>query len=196
MGTMADQTDEQLMALLCGGQDEALAELVRRYQNDLFRFCLHYLRNTEVALEKTQETYLRVFSARDRFDKTRSFKPWMLCIARNLCLNELKRKKAVQMETIESFASASRDESGYLEPASEDSPSELLMADERKRALMDAMGRLDQDARELIMMRYFEQMAAKEIADVVESTEGAVRTRLHRALNQLREVCETRKELF
>ena len=70
------------------------------------------------------------------------------------------------------------------------------MADERKRALMDAMGRLDQDARELIMMRYFEQMAAKEIADVVESTEGAVRTRLHRALNQLREVCETRKELF
>jgi DNA-directed RNA polymerase specialized sigma24 family protein len=45
-------------------------------------------------------------------------------------------------------------------------------------------------------MRYFEQMSARDIADIVETTEGAVRTRLHRALNQLRELCEARKEDF
>lgn len=196
MTDLAGHSDEQLMGLLSGDQDAALAELVRRYQNDVFRFCAHYLRNTEVALDKTQETFLRIFTARERFDQDRKFKPWMLCIARNLCLNEIKRKKTVQMETLESYASASRDDSGELRQFAVDSPVESLMADERRRALMEAMDSLNDDTREIIMMRYFEQMSARDIAEVVDSTEGAVRTRLHRALNQLREVCEARKETF
>ena len=194
--TLAGQSDEQLMGLLCGGEDKAFAELVRRYQNDVFRFCLHYLKNTESALEKAQETYLRIYAAKDRFDQDRVFKPWMLCIARNLCLNEIKRKKAVQMETLEAYASAAREEDGELSLEAADNPSEALLADERRKALLDAMKVLNDEARELIMMRYFEQLSAREIADVVETTEGAVRTRLHRALNQLREVCEARREQF
>jgi RNA polymerase sigma-70 factor (ECF subfamily) len=184
------------MGLLCEGRDEALAELVRRYQNDLFRFCLHYLRNTEIALEKAQETYLRIYSARVRFDQGRTFKPWMLCIARNLCLNELKRKKTVQMESLETYASNSRELSGEVLQTASDGPSEWMMADERRQAIMDVLGQLTDDAREIIVMRYFEQMSAREIAEIVETTEGAVRTRLHRALNQLRELCEARKEDF
>ncbi len=196
MTDLAGHSDEQLMGLLGGDQDAALAELVRRYQNDVFRFCAHYLRNTEVALDKTQETFLRIYTARERFDQDRKFKPWMLCIARNLCLNEIKRKKTVQMETLESYASASRDDSGELRQFAVDSPVESLMADERRKALMEAMDSIGGDSREIIMMRYFEQMSARDIAEVVDSTEGAVRTRLHRALNQLREVCEARKEKF
>jgi len=196
MSTIAGQTDEQLMGLLCEGRDEALAELVRRYQNDLFRFCLHYLRNTETALEKAQETYLRIYAARTRFDTGRAFKPWMLCIARNLCLNELKRKKAVQMESLEAYASSSREDNGELLPVSSDGPSEWLLADERRQAVLNVLAELADEAREIIMMRYFEQMSARDIAEIVETTEGAVRTRLHRALNQLRELCEARKDVF
>ena len=196
MTTIAGQTDEQLMGLLCEGREEALAELVRRYQNDLFRFCLHYLRTTETALEKAQETYLRIYAARARFDVGRAFKPWMLCIARNLCLNELKRKKMVQMESLETYASSSRELSGELAQFASDGPSEWLLADERRQAVMDMLGQLGDDAREIIVMRYFEQMSARDIAEIVETTEGAVRTRLHRALNQLRELCEVRKEEF
>jgi RNA polymerase sigma-70 factor, ECF subfamily len=196
MTTIAGQTDEQLMGLLCEGRDEALAELVRRYQNDLFRFCLHYLRNTETALEKAQETYLRIYAARARFDTGRAFKPWMLCIARNLCLNELKRKKMVQMESLETYASNSRELSGELMQAASDGPSEWLLADERNRAVMDVLAQLADEAREIVVMRYFEQMSARDIAEIVETTEGAVRTRLHRALNQLRDLCEARKEDF
>ena len=76
-----DQTDEQLMAALDAGDDQALAALVERYQNDIFRFCLHYLKN-ESAREIAQETFLRI-SPRARFEVDRKFKPWMLCIARN-----------------------------------------------------------------------------------------------------------------
>ena len=174
------------MAELRQGRDASLAELVRRYQNDLFRFCLHYLREVETAKELTQETFVRVYTSSSRFDVRRKFRPWVLCIARNLCLNELKRKKAVTMETLEEYASAARDESGEVFRFSGDAPDEAVILRERRELLMRAVDKLNDESRELIALRFFEQMSAKEIAEIIGSTEGAVRTRLHRLLGALR----------
>jgi RNA polymerase sigma-70 factor, ECF subfamily len=194
MSTVEDRTDEQLMELLCQGSEDALAGLVRRYQNDVFRFCLHYLKNVELAREAAQETFLRIYVARERFDLARRFKPWMLCIARNLCLNELKRKKPVTMETFEEFASSAREESGTVLESPADSPLEQVMESERHRLLMEALDTLPEEAQEVVKLRYFERMSAREIAEIVESTEGAIRTRLHRILRQLRDQCTHIKE--
>lgn len=194
MSTGQSQTDEGLMAMLSGGRDDALAELLKRYQNDVFRFCLHYLKNVDHAKEMSQETFLRVYSARDRFDVSRKFKPWLLCIARNLCLNELKRKKTVQMETLEDYASSAREESGEIHAFAVDGPSDRLMAEERRQTLLHVLEGLPADAREIVNLRYFQRMSAKEIAEVVDSTEGAVRTRIHRILRQLQESCEHLKD--
>ena len=182
-------TDEALMEQLSLGQDLALAELVKRYQNDLFRFCLHYLKNVDSAKDMAQETFTRVYAARDRFDIDRKFKPWMLCIARNLCLNEIKRKKTVQMETLEDYASSGREESGEMMQSPADGAVEILVAQERNRALHQALAGLPKDAREIVTLRYFERLSAREIAEIMDSTEGAVRTRLHRVLKQLRDTC-------
>jgi len=186
MKSASDVTDEALMAALDKGDDQALAVLVERYQNDVFRFCLHYLKNVEVAKEMAQETFLRIFAARARFEVSRKFKPWMLCIARNLCLNELKRRKTVHMETLEEYASSARDEFGEVLRAPADGPYEQLVTKERHRALLELLDTLADDAREMVVLRYFEKLSAREIADTVGSTEGAVRTRLHRILKQLR----------
>jgi RNA polymerase sigma-70 factor (ECF subfamily) len=175
------------MEALDGGDDQALAELVERYQNDIFRFCLHYLKNIELAKEMAQETFLRIYTARARFEVSRKFKPWMLCIARNLCLNELKRRKMVQMETLEEYASSAREESGEILRAPEDSPYELLLTQERHRYLLGVLDGLPEESREIVVLRYFQKLSAREIADIVDSTEGAVRTRLHRILKQMRE---------
>ena len=181
------ETDEQLMEALDAGDDQALAEIVERYQNDIFRFCLHYLKNVELAKEMAQETFLRIYTARARFEVSRKFKPWMLCIARNLCLNELKRRKMVHMETLEEYASSSREESGEILRTSEDSPYELLLTQERHRYLLEVLDRLPEESREIVVLRYFQKLSAREIADIVDSTEGAVRTRLHRILKQMRD---------
>ncbi len=194
MATVEEHTDEQLMELLRQGSEEALAGLVQRYQNDVFRFCLHYLKNVDLAREAAQETFLRIFVARDRFDVTRRFKPWMLCIARNLCLNELKRKRPVSMETLEEYASSAREESGAVLESPTDGPLELVMQNERHRLLMVALETLPDKAQEVVKLRYFERMSAREIAEIVDSTEGAIRTRLHRILRQLRDKCTHIKE--
>lgn len=182
-----DETDEALMCLLADGDKGALESLCRRYQNDLFRFCVHYMKDPERARDMTQETFIRVYLARARFDTARRFKPWVLCIARNLCLNELKRKKAVPMESLEEYASDARNEHGELLQSEAGGPDELLMTKERHGLLHDILAELDPAARELVMMRFFERLSARDIAEVMGSTEGAIRTRLHRVLKGLRE---------
>ena len=188
------QTDEQLMASLGQGDQEALAELVRRYQNDLFRFCLHYVGDVERAKEMAQETFIRVYVARGRFDSARKFRPWVLCIARNLCLNELKRKRAVPMESLEEYASSAREESGELLRSAADGPDQRLMTSERRELLAKLLDGLDEEAREIVVLRFFQRMSARDIAEVVSSTEGAVRTRLHRILRSLRDKYEASRD--
>jgi len=177
-----ERSDEQLMAALCGGERRALAELVQRYQNDILRFCLHYVRD----VERAKETFVRVYTARKRFDPARKFRPWILCIARNLCLNEIKRKKLVHMESLEEYASAARMETGELLNSAADSPDLQLAAAERRAMLDRALNTLDEESRQIVVLRFFERMSARDIAQTVGSTEGAVRTRLHRILKLLR----------
>jgi RNA polymerase sigma-70 factor, ECF subfamily len=181
-----NQSDEELMALLARGQDDALAALVVRYQNDIFRFCLHYVKDVEKAKDMAQETFIRVFVARARFDLERKFRPWVLCIARNLCLNDIKRKKTVSMESLEGYASSAREDTGELTPVAPDGPAELMMADERRAKLAEVLATLDEQSREIVMLRFFERMSARDIAEIIGSTEGAVRTRVHRIIKGLR----------
>lgn len=190
----AVRTDEELMALLSQGDQEALAELVRRYQNDIFRFSLHYVRDIERAKEMSQETFIRVYVARARFDPSRKFRPWILCIARNLCLNEIKRKKSVSMESLEEYASSARDETGEVLQSSADGPDQLMMADERRKLLAESLEKLDPESREIVRLRFFERLQARDIAEVVGSTEGAVRTRLHRILKSMRAIYVAEKD--
>lgn len=178
-------TDEEVMAVLMRDDPQALAALVVRYQNDLYRFCLHYLRDVERAKEVTQETFVRVYVARGRFDRSRKFRPWVLCIARNLCLNELKRRKAVPMESLEDYASSAREDTGELFRSGADGPDEQLMTAERRQLVAHALEGLDPDSREIVVLRFFEHMQARDIAEIVGATEGAVRTRLHRILKVL-----------
>ncbi len=187
-------TDEELMAQLCEGNREALADLVLRYQNDIFRFCLHYLREVERSKDLAQETFIRVYVARARFDGKRKFRPWVLCIARNLCLNDLKRKKTVVMESLEEYASTARSESGEVFRSAADSPDQHMMMSERRELLDRALASLDPESREIVVLRFFQRMQARDIAEIIDSTEGAVRTRLHRILKTLRGKYEFMKE--
>jgi len=74
-------------------------------------------------------------------------------------------------------------------------PLEGIISEERKRLLLNIVNGLAPEVREVLVMRYFEQMSSREIAEVLETTEGAVRTRVHRALNELRRKCETRLDI-
>ncbi len=183
----AGVSDEALMGRLQAGDREALADLVVRYQQDMFRFCLHYVKDVDRAKELAQETFIRVYVARARFDVERKFRPWLLCIARNLCLNDLKRKKTVTLESFEEYAASIKDEAADLHLHSNaEGPADQAIEGERFAALRAMLAELDEESRELVRLRFFEQLPARDIAEVMGSTEGAIRTRLHRVLRRMR----------
>lgn len=184
--SMDDKSDEQLMELLCQGRQEALGVLVSRYENSVFRFCVHYLKDQERARDMAQETFLRVYSARARFDGKRAFGPWVLRIARNLCLNELRRRRTVTMRSLQDYATEAQHDGAEVFPSAAHGPDAQAMDGERRAALEAALEQLDDEAREIIILRFFQRMSAKEIAQIVGGTDGAIRTRLHRILKGLR----------
>lgn len=184
-------SDEALMTLLVRGEETAFVELIQRFQNDVFRFCFHYLRDVELAKEAVQEVFLRLYIAKDRFDTNKKLKPWLFCIARNLCLNEIKRQKLVWFESFEESIDKNHKEKeetqNEFQPTRNETPFEKLIVKEKHKILWNAINELPDEARELVVLRYFEKLQVRDIAEVLGTTEGAVRTRLHRILRYLKD---------
>lgn len=190
-------SDEALMSLVSKGEDTAFIELVQRYQNELFRFCYHYLRSVDMAKEAVQEVFLRVYIAKERYDINKKFKPWLFCIARNLCINEIKRQQLVQFTSLESEAGFKIDETEEVVEKIEggdNDPAEMILKEERHRALWEEIGKLPEDEKEIVMLRYFQKLHARDIAEILGTTEGAIRTRLHRTLRYLYQKIANRGE--
>ncbi len=189
---LEDKDDAFLIRLACEGQEEAFGELVCRYQNSVYRLCLYYLREPEAAKDLTQEAFLKAFEARARFNASLDFRPWICRIGRNLCLNQLKRQKIIPMVSLDELTSPrtsdSKGQFGYEPSDQAPLPSEQMDKKERLTGMMEALESMDDPSRELIYFRYFNRLSAGEIARMTDSTEGAVRTRLHRALKRLHAV--------
>ncbi len=190
-------SDEALMALVTKGEERAFVELVQRYQNELFRFCYHYLKNIEMAKECVQEVFLRVYIARDRYDTSKKFKPWLFCIARNLCINEIKRQQLVQFSSLEGedgFQIHETEEIVEKVNSGENHPGEMVLKEERYKVLWEEINKLPEDEKEIVVLRYFQKLHARDIAEIIGTTEGAVRTRLHRTLRYLYQKMANRGE--
>ncbi len=181
-------SDEALMALVTKGEERAFVELVQRYQNELFRFCYHYLRNIEMAKECVQEVFLRVYIARERYDTSKKFKPWLFCIARNLCINEIKRQQLVLFSSLENengFQIHETEKAVENIDGSDNHPAETILKEEKHKVLWEEINKLPESEKEIVILRYFQKLHARDIAEILGTTEGAVRTRLHRTLKYL-----------
>jgi len=165
--------DEELMVQVQAGDEGALEALIDRYRAPLYGF-LH--RRTEPAHcdDLFQETWIRVVRARKRFDPQKRFSTWMFQIANNLCRDRARRRgaEARRREAVALAARASRDERGS-EPA--------LGLDMRER-LAQLPGRL----REVLVLRYYQGLSEREIAEAVGIPPGTVKSRLFSAVRALR----------
>ncbi|MCX8064941.1 MAG: RNA polymerase sigma factor [Candidatus Hydrogenedentes bacterium] len=190
-------SDEALMSLVTKGEDTAFMELVKRYQNEVFRFCYHYLKNVDMAKEAVQEVFLRVYIAKERYDTNKKFKPWLFCIARNLCINEIKRQQLVQFTSLENEDGLKVYETEEVVEKIEggdNDPAEIILKEERHRVLWEEINRLPESEKEIVILRYFQKLHARDIAEILGSTEGAVRTKLHRTLKYLYQKIASRGE--
>ena len=163
------------MSAYVTGDHAAFEELFARYAPMLMRLTMRYLRSEELARDIVQQTFFQMHAARRDFRAGRKLRPWVFTIAMNL-VREHYRKKKRRRETVldETREAATTPERGPIE--------------RRQRAdlLRAALGELPVGQREVVMLHWFEERPFREVAQIVGSTEGAVRVRAHRAYKQLK----------
>ena len=149
--------------------------LYDRYHKHLYNFFVKISLDRELAQDLTQNVFLRMIRFKHTFKKTGKFKSWLFQIARNEFADHYRRKGTNSLENTD-----------YL--ASNEDPVDIKWAkDEREKLLYIALYRLNLEQREVLLLSKFEKMKYEEIAELYETSVGAIKSRIHRAMGQLRE---------
>lgn len=166
--------DATLAAAAAAGDVPARRELAARWGAPIWRFCLRLLGNDQDAWDASQEAMARILTHLDRYDRARPFGPWAYGIARNTCIDDLRRRRRAW------------DEPGEIaDPA--DSPHTLAALGQRDAHLHAALTALAPMYREILVLYHFEHLRYVDIAETLQLPLGTVMNRIFRARRQLRE---------
>lgn len=169
-------TDDELMARVSGGDQDAFAALFERYRRPVFAYLARLAGDRQLAEDLLQETFLRVYRERESYRPLGQFRAWLFTIARRLIIDHARSQRLVSELDAET-----------LELAATDEPTEGRA---EARALLDRLERaldaLPPAHREVVLLSRFAGLDANAIAGLTGSTPGAVRVALHRALHRLR----------
>jgi RNA polymerase sigma-70 factor (ECF subfamily) len=168
--------DREDAARLCKGDTSGLAGLMSRHQDRLFRYLLRLVGNTSVAEDVFQQTWLRVAQKIRRYDADRPFAPWLVTVARNLALDQLRRLRPVSLEEADE----------PLAPASASDPLERAMARQTAARVDAALGGLGPLDREVLSLRFEDELELPQLAATLGVLLPTAKARLYRALERLR----------
>ena len=161
------------------GDERAFASLVRSVQRPVYGLCLRLLSNEAEASEVAQESFLRAYQNLGRYDAERPFDLWVMAIARNLCLDILRRRGRVSQESV--------DELREVLPSGAKSQEEDAIHKQERLSLEQAMATLSADDREVLALYYVQRRTTKEIASLMGVAPGTIMARLFRAREKLRQ---------
>jgi RNA polymerase sigma-70 factor (ECF subfamily) len=155
------------------GNDDAFALLVERYQNAVYHLCYRMLGTGTEAEDAAQETFIRAYNAIERYDTGRKFSTWLLSIATNYCIDQLRKRRLFTL---------SFDDMPYFDLADNGpGPESSILLDERQRQVRQLLCSLSETDRAAVVLRYWYDYSYDEIAEVLNLTNSAIKSRLHRA---------------
>ena len=173
-----NQGDRALIEAFQTGDEFAFVSLYNRYKDAVYAFCVKMLLNRELAQDVMQDTFLRIYENRERLLNTDSFKAWLFTIARNQCLNQLRRSNWQIPLDPEMILPADL-------PGAKSTPVFDLEKSEKIRLVNRFLAELKPDYREVIILREYQNLSYEEIAAVTRSTLSAVKSRLFKARRKL-----------
>jgi len=185
--TDADARDRAAMARLAAGHDTALNDLMDRHATTVFRFLCRMLGNEDDANDLAQETFVRVFQHRARFQPDARFTTWLYTIAGNLARNHHRWRSRHPTFSLDAAYDHSERSLGDVLPAADVSPNEAAMNVERANAVRAAVHALPEDLREAVILCEWQDLPVADAAVVLHTTPKAVEARLYRARRRLRE---------
>jgi RNA polymerase sigma-70 factor (ECF subfamily) len=178
-----EQQELQWIAAARRGDRNAFSKLVQAYQIPVYNLTYRMLGNAQEAEDAAQETFLRAYKRLSTYQPDKKFSNWILSIASHYCIDLLRRRRfqwlSIEDDPVMAWLSSD-----------EEQPDEAALRGERAEHVRALLERLDPSYRAPLVLRYWHDLSYKEIAGVLDLTEPAVKTRLHRARLQMAALLE------
>jgi RNA polymerase sigma-70 factor (ECF subfamily) len=173
-------------------RDPALLDyLIQQYQYRLFRYLLMLTGNRQEAEDLFQETWMRVLEKGRQYKPRWKFETWLFTIARHLAIDFLRRRQPQSLDAL--LQPPGTNQALELEDTTSSSAFEQAFQGEEAASVAAALAHLPSSCREVLTLRFHEDMELEEIARVVDSPLSTVKSRLYRGLEALRNLLEARK---
>jgi RNA polymerase sigma-70 factor (ECF subfamily) len=185
--TVAVPSDEDLLVALRGGHAESLGVLVARWEGPLFRFVSRMVDRPDDARDVCQETFLRILDKAEAFRDGARFSTWMYQIALNLCRDQSRRKRRwgrLMIAEPPAGGATPREHQSPETPAT--NPAVAYEDTERRGAVRRALSGLPREQREVLLLKEYEGLKFREIADVLGVAESTVKSRMYAGLDAMR----------
>ncbi len=178
----AAPTDDQLVARTLNGDVGAFNDLVVRWETSLYRFVVRYLGDSEEARDVCQEAFLKAYTNLDRFRGQAKFSSWLYQIALNQCRSQFRRAKSRPTVSLDED-----EQLGHLQlvPADAEAPDASAIKSQQAVELQAALAHLPEDQRTAIILKEYHGLKFREIAEILETPESTVKSRLYHGLESL-----------
>jgi RNA polymerase sigma-70 factor (ECF subfamily) len=184
-----EQERAKLAQGLRRGDPRLLDVLIQEYQHRLFRYLLSVTGNRATAEDVFQETWLHVLERGHRYRAQWKFEVWLFSIARHLVIDIARRKKGVSLDELMDPEEGLKFEPSTAEP----SPFEQVLAAEESGRMEQVLARIPAAYREVLTLRFQEELALEEMATIIKAPLSTVKSRLYRGLETLRQHIEGRR---
>jgi RNA polymerase sigma-70 factor (ECF subfamily) len=187
-GVVRREPDEELVRRFKDGDREAFSEIVRRYQDRVYSLCMRWLGDPALAEEVAQDVFFAAFRSLGSFRGDARFSTWIFRVAVNHCKNrELYRRRRGHGRTESIDGQADDDDAAPPRQYAAEGPGTdaLIHQAEADRQLQAALDALEEDQRQIILLRDVEDLSYEEIAEILDLPKGTVKSRLHRARSEL-----------
>lgn len=173
--------EKQWINLALEGDSDAFSNLVIKYQKQVFSVCYRMLGTPTAAEDASQEAFIRAYQALDSYDQNRSFATWLLSIASNYCIDQIRKRKVTML-------SMDNEKYAWLAPPAQGPNPERALADrEKQERVHQLLNQLSETDRAAVVLQYWHDFSYQEIAEALSLTVSAVKSRLFRARRAMAE---------
>lgn len=176
--------DAKLVEAFRSGDMNAFNALVERWQERIHRFAYRYFSSHDDAMEITQKTFIRAYRKLDSLEDTNKFSSWLYRIANNLCLDELKRAGRRRSSSMDALNEP------RIAKSITENPDRPIQQKELGSLLQQALNQLPAEQRIVVIMKEYEGLKFREIAEILEEPENTVKSRMYYGLTSLRNIFE------
>jgi RNA polymerase sigma-70 factor (ECF subfamily) len=178
-------TDAELLEQYKAGDEMAFREIVDRYKNPLYSFLRRFLNKQDLVEDVFQETFLQLYTSRDKFDSTRPLHPWLFTIAANKAkdaLRKIQRTSAMSIGAIADSGGVSIDDVVNMLASYTITPEIEATQSETAENVRQIVANMPENLRAILILAYFEQFSYKQMAEILSIPIGTVKSRLHTAV--------------